>query len=51
MVATAVEAILGAVERDDGLDALVRVMNQLGLAQHDLLSSVTFLLHPSILLV
>ncbi|KAH8706264.1 ribonuclease III domain-containing protein [Ilyonectria robusta] len=51
MVATAVEAILGAVQRDGGLDALARVMDQLGLTQHDLLSLVTFLLHPSTSLV
>ncbi|KAF5252836.1 hypothetical protein FANTH_2160 [Fusarium anthophilum] len=40
MVATTVEAILGAVEIDGGRDALAQVMNRLGLAQHGLLSSV-----------
>ncbi|KAF5550731.1 ribonuclease III domain-containing protein [Fusarium mexicanum] len=40
MVATTVEAILGAVEIDGGRDALARVMNRLGLTQHGLLSSV-----------
>ncbi|KAJ4128986.1 hypothetical protein NW768_007512 [Fusarium equiseti] len=40
MVATAVEAILGAMERDGGCDALVRVMAHLGLTQHALISSV-----------
>ncbi|KAI5457495.1 ribonuclease III domain-containing protein [Mariannaea sp. PMI_226] len=39
MVATTVEAILGAVEQDGGREALGKVMNQLGLAQHTLLSS------------
>ncbi|KAB5536118.1 ribonuclease III domain-containing protein [Coniochaeta sp. 2T2.1] len=37
MIATAVEAILGAAERDGGRDALVQVMSHLGLAQHALL--------------
>ncbi|KAF5640215.1 ribonuclease 3 [Fusarium sp. NRRL 25303] len=40
MVATTVEAILGAVKIDGGRDALARVMNRLGLTQHALLSSV-----------
>ncbi|KAH7259066.1 uncharacterized protein BKA55DRAFT_536769 [Fusarium redolens] len=40
MVATAVEAILGAVDIDGGRDALARVMNHLGLTQHALLSWV-----------
>ncbi|KAF4945266.1 hypothetical protein FGADI_12086 [Fusarium gaditjirri] len=40
MVATAVEAILGAVEIDGGRDALVRVMKHLGLTEHALLLSV-----------
>jgi hypothetical protein len=44
MVATAVEAILGAVERDGGHDTLARVMAHLGLTQHALLSLVTFCL-------
>lgn len=43
MVATALEAILGAVERDGGYDAFVGVMAHLGLTRHALLSSVTFL--------
>lgn len=42
MVATAVEAILGAVERDGGLDKLAQVMDHLGLTQHALNASVTF---------
>jgi hypothetical protein len=42
MVATAVEAILGAVDIDGGRDALARVMNHLGLTQHALLSWVKF---------
>ncbi|KAM0315144.1 hypothetical protein ACHAPQ_011646 [Fusarium lateritium] len=41
MVATALEAVLGAVERDGGHDALAGVMNHLGLTQHALLSLVT----------
>ncbi|PNP76507.1 hypothetical protein FNYG_09926 [Fusarium nygamai] len=40
MVATAVEAILGAVQIDGGHEALARVMNHLGLTQHALLASV-----------
>ncbi|EXL66158.1 hypothetical protein FOPG_17648 [Fusarium oxysporum f. sp. conglutinans race 2 54008] len=40
MVATAVEAILGAVERDGGHDTLARVMAHLGLTQHALLSLI-----------
>ncbi|PCD21367.1 hypothetical protein AU210_016332 [Fusarium oxysporum f. sp. radicis-cucumerinum] len=40
MVATAVEAILGAVERDGGHDTLARVMAHLGLTQHTLISLV-----------
>ncbi|RBA20587.1 hypothetical protein FPRO05_08034 [Fusarium proliferatum] len=40
MVATAVEAILGAVEMDGGRDALARVMKHLGLTEHALLGSV-----------
>ncbi|KAF5607634.1 ribonuclease III [Fusarium pseudoanthophilum] len=40
MVATTVEAILGAVEIDGGRNALARVMNRLGLTQHTLLSAV-----------
>ncbi|EWY79919.1 hypothetical protein FOYG_16983 [Fusarium oxysporum NRRL 32931] len=44
MVATAVEAILGAVERDGGHGTLARVMAHLGLTQHALLSLVTFCL-------
>ncbi|RKL51066.1 hypothetical protein BFJ72_g519 [Fusarium proliferatum] len=42
MVATAVEAILGAVEMDGGRDALARVMRHLGLTEHALLGSVKF---------
>lgn len=42
MVATALEAVLGAVERDGGHDALASVMDHLGLTSHALLSSVTF---------
>ncbi|KAJ3454426.1 hypothetical protein MRS44_018320 [Fusarium solani] len=48
MIATTVEAILGAVERDGGRDALSRVMNQLRLVQHALLSSVTLCPYPFI---
>ncbi|EXL97317.1 hypothetical protein NOF04DRAFT_7285 [Fusarium oxysporum II5] len=40
MVATAVEAILGAVENDGGRDALAWVMKHLGLTEHALLGSV-----------
>lgn len=40
MVATAVEAILGAVEMDGDRDALARVMKHLGLTEHALLGSV-----------
>ncbi|KAG5656817.1 hypothetical protein KAF25_010370 [Fusarium avenaceum] len=40
MVATALEAVLGAVERDGGHDALASVMDHLGLTSHALLSSV-----------
>ncbi|KAG5775088.1 hypothetical protein H9Q73_011235 [Fusarium xylarioides] len=40
MVATALEAILGAVEIDGGRDALARVMKHLGLTEHALLGSV-----------
>ncbi|KAF5618074.1 ribonuclease 3 [Fusarium tjaetaba] len=42
MVATAVEAILGAVQIDGGHEALARVINHLGLTQHALLASVVF---------
>jgi dsRNA-specific ribonuclease len=42
MVATAVEAILGAVEIDGGRNALARVMKHLGLTEHALLGSVKF---------
>ncbi|KAM0079882.1 hypothetical protein ACKRZS_007967 [Fusarium odoratissimum] len=42
MVATAVEAILGAVENDGGRDALAWVMKHLGLTEHALLESVKF---------
>ncbi|KAG5751493.1 hypothetical protein H9Q72_014428 [Fusarium xylarioides] len=42
MVATALEAILGAVEIDGGRDALARVMKHLGLTEHALLGSVKF---------
>ncbi|KAF4441039.1 Ribonuclease 3 [Fusarium acutatum] len=40
MVATAVEAILGAVEIDGGHEALARIMDHLGLTKHALLASV-----------
>ena len=46
MIATAVEAILGAVERDGGLDKLTQLMGHLGLTQHALIASVTFY-HPT----
>ncbi|KAI8401959.1 hypothetical protein FOFC_17264 [Fusarium oxysporum] len=49
MVATAVEAILGAVERDGGYDTLARVMAHLGLTQHALLSLVMFCLRTHLL--
>ncbi|KLP16002.1 Uncharacterized protein LW94_12698 [Fusarium fujikuroi] len=42
MVATAVEAIHGAVGMDGGRDALARVMKHLGLTEHALLGSVKF---------
>ncbi|KAG9255769.1 ribonuclease III domain-containing protein [Emericellopsis atlantica] len=42
MVATTVEAILGAVERDGGYDTLARVMAHLGLTQHGLLLSLSW---------
>jgi len=42
LVATAVEAILEAVERDGGHEALVQAMAHLGHTQHALFSSVTF---------
>lgn len=41
MMATTVEAILGAVHLDGGYDALVGVMDHLGLA-HILLAAVMF---------
>lgn len=44
MIATAFEAILGAVHRDGGIDSLAGVMDRLGLTQHVLLSPVTSLL-------
>lgn len=43
MMATAVEAILGAVHEDGGDKALAEVMDRLHLAEHPLLSSVTSL--------
>ncbi|KAF9786537.1 hypothetical protein IL306_014829 [Fusarium sp. DS 682] len=44
MAATAVEAILGAVEIDGGRDALATAMDRLGLPKHAFLSSVTLFL-------
>ncbi|RYP26155.1 hypothetical protein DL767_008151 [Monosporascus sp. MG133] len=41
MIATAVQAILGAVHKDGGHVALAGVMDRLGLTEHALLSSVT----------
>ena len=46
MIATAVEAILGAVRRDGGEDKMAAVMVRLGLNKHALLPLVTFLLPP-----
>jgi len=48
MIATAVEAILGAVHKDGGHDALAGVMDRLGLTGHALLLSVISVvsLHP-----
>ncbi|RYP68737.1 hypothetical protein DL771_006467 [Monosporascus sp. 5C6A] len=40
MIATAVQALLGAVHKDGGHDALVGVMDRLGLTEHALLSLV-----------
>jgi hypothetical protein len=41
MIVTALEAVLGAVERDGGHNALASVMDHLGLTRHALLSPVT----------
>jgi hypothetical protein len=40
MMATALEAIMGAVHMDGGVDALAGVMSRLGLVQHPLLPTV-----------